>query len=30
MDIVFIAAIVLFLALSWGMASACAKLGERK
>lgn len=30
MDIVFIAAIGLFSVLIWGMASACAKLGERK
>jgi hypothetical protein len=30
MDIVFIGAIVLFLALTWGMASGCAQLGERK
>lgn len=30
MDIVFIGAIVLFLALAWGMASGCAHLGERK
>ena len=30
MDIVFIGAIVLFLALTWGMASGCARLGERK
>jgi hypothetical protein len=30
MDIVFIGAIVLFFALTWGMTSACAQLGERK
>jgi hypothetical protein len=30
MDILFIGAIVLFTALILGMASACAKLGERK
>lgn len=30
MDIVFIAAIVLFLALVWGMANGCARLGARK
>jgi hypothetical protein len=29
MDIVFIGAIVLFLALSWGMANGCARLGAR-
>ena len=29
MDTVFIGAIVLFLALTWGMASGCAQLGER-
>jgi hypothetical protein len=29
MDLVFIAAIALFSVLIWGMASACAKLGER-
>ncbi|MDB5961285.1 MAG: hypothetical protein JWP59_2579 [Massilia sp.] len=30
MDVVFIGAIALLLALSWGMARACAQLGERK
>jgi hypothetical protein len=30
MDIVFIGAIVLFLALAWGMAGGCAHLGERQ
>jgi hypothetical protein len=30
MDIVFIGAIALFAALIWGMASGCARLGERK
>ena len=30
MDIVFIGAIALFTALTWAMASGCAKLGERK
>lgn len=30
MDFFFIGTIVLFFALTWGMASACAKLGERK
>ena len=30
MDIVFIGAIVLLLALTWGMAIGCARLGERK
>lgn len=30
MDFVFIGAIVLLTALIWGMASACARLGERK
>ena len=30
MDIVFIGAIALFFVLTWGMASACAKLGERR
>jgi hypothetical protein len=30
MDIAFIGAIVLFAVLTWGMASGCAKLGERK
>lgn len=29
MDIVFIAAIALFFALTWGMTSACAQLGAR-
>ena len=29
MDIVFIGAIALFAALTWGMALGCAKLGER-
>jgi hypothetical protein len=30
MDIVFIGAIVLFCALALGMASGCARMGERK
>lgn len=30
MDIVFIGAIALFAALTWGMAAGCARLGERK
>jgi hypothetical protein len=30
MDVVFIGAIVLFLALTWGMANGCARLGARK
>jgi hypothetical protein len=30
MDIVFIGAIVLFFALTWGMARGCAQLGEGK
>lgn len=30
MDIVFIGAIVLFLALTWAMAHGCAQLGARK
>lgn len=30
MDIIFIGAIALFLALMWGMTAGCAKLGERK
>jgi hypothetical protein len=30
MDIVFVAAILLFPALIWGMANACATLGARK
>lgn len=30
MDFVYLGAIVLFSVLIWGMASACAQLGERK
>jgi hypothetical protein len=30
MDFVFIGAIALFFALTWGMAGGCAQLGERK
>jgi hypothetical protein len=30
MDIVYIGALVLFFIVMWGMASGCAKLGERK
>jgi hypothetical protein len=30
MDIVFIGAIALFVAMIWGMAIACSRLGERK
>jgi hypothetical protein len=30
MDIVFIGAIAVFFALTWGLAAACARLGERQ